>query len=57
MNDFLTLKDIFEMAEMLESETENALQVQLVNSFDNKTVNVFFVFGPDGELIGGYAED
>lgn len=57
MTDYLKLKDVFEMAEILENVTDDSLELQLVNDTDDKTVNVIFQFDEEGYLTGAYVEE
>lgn len=57
MNNFDNLKDILEMAELLDSELENSLEVVTVNADDTSSVRVVFVFDDDKNLIGIYTEN
>lgn len=56
MTDFDKIKDILEMAELLEDEFENNLIVRTVNAQDDAVVNVVFVFDDEAQLIGMYTE-
>lgn len=56
MTDFKTVRDILEMAELLEEEFDNSLTVKTVNSTDDATVNVVFVFDDEEQLVGMYTE-
>ena len=57
MTDFDTLKEIFEMAEVLNSEENNQLEILTVDEHSNKTANVIFTFNKDKELVGVYVEE
>lgn len=50
MNEFETLKDIFETAEVLTSETENTLEISAYDEGANKTAKVTFRFNGALEL-------
>lgn len=56
MTDFEKIRDILEMAELLETEFDNNLIVKTVNAADDKTVNVVFVFDDEDQLVGMYTE-
>lgn len=56
MTDFEKIKDVLEMAELLEEEFSNHLRVVTVNSTDDATVNVIFVFDDEQQLVGMYTE-
>lgn len=49
-NDFNILKEVFEMAELLEYETDGCLELQTVDERTDKTARVIFNFNADGEL-------
>jgi len=51
MSDFNKLKDIFEMAEVLEREGDNYLEVSAPNELEQRTVVVRFTFNDSNELI------
>ncbi len=52
MTDYTTLKDIFEMAEVLEDFGESSLELKIVNADDNKCITVIFGFNEQEELLG-----
>jgi hypothetical protein len=56
MTDFSKIKDILEMAELLEEEFGNTLVVKTVNATDDATVSVVFVFDDEQQLVGMYTE-
>lgn len=56
MTDFKSIREILEMAELLEEEFDNTLIVQTVNSTDDAAVKVVFVFDDEEQLIGMYTE-
>lgn len=56
MTDYATLRNIFEMAEVLDDASETILELKTVNATDDKTVTVVFVFNEDKELTGVYTE-
>jgi hypothetical protein len=49
-NDYLSLKDIFEYAELLEFEGDDCLEIQTVDERTDKTARVIFNFNEFGEL-------
>lgn len=56
MTDFKTIREILEMAELLDTEFDNSLIVKTVNATDDATVSVVFVFDDEQQLIGMYTE-
>lgn len=56
MTDFKAIKDILEMAELLDEEFDNNLIVRTVNAQDDATVSVVFVFDDEEQLVGMYTE-
>lgn len=57
MNDFETVKDILEIAEVLTDERENVLEVMTYCNNTGKTSNVIFEFNDAQELTNIYTED
>lgn len=56
MTDFEKIRDILEMAELLDGEFDNQLTVVTVNAQDDATVSVVFVFDDEQQLVGMYTE-
>lgn len=56
MTDLRVVKDILEMAELLDEEFDNNLIVKTVNAADDTTVTVVFVFDDEEQLVGMYTE-
>lgn len=50
MTDFEKLKDIFIMAEVLNSEDNGQLEILTVDELSDKTATVIFKFNGDNEL-------
>lgn len=57
ITDLDRLRDVFEMAEMLNSEENNELELQLPDERNSKIATVIFTFNEDGELIEGRVEE
>lgn len=57
MNDYDTLKDILEIAELLSLETDDTLEVLTYNETTGKAATVIYTFNDDGELVNIYTED
>jgi len=57
MNDFETLKEIFEMAEVLSSENDGQLEIVTVDEHSNKTATVVFDFNKSNELTEVYVQE
>lgn len=51
-NDFTTLYEILEMAEVLSAADEDSLEVVTVDEHSGKTATVVFYFNKDKELTG-----
>lgn len=56
MTDFKEFRERLEMAELLDEEFSNTLVVRTVNSTDDATVSVVFVFDDEEQLVGMYTE-
>jgi hypothetical protein len=56
MSDFTKLKDIFEMAEVLEHEGEGYLEISAPCELEQKVIIVKFLFNSSNELIEVSAE-
>lgn len=50
MSEYLQLKQIFEMAEVLEDFTDDTLTISSVNQDDTKVIKTTFSFNQDKEL-------
>jgi hypothetical protein len=57
MSDFKDLREVLEMAEVLDDEYEQNLVCKTVNITNDTVVNVLFTFNEDNELIGVYVEN
>lgn len=57
MNDFETLKNIFEMAEVLELEGENTLELLTTDEKSGKSATVIFNFNELGDLTEVYVQE
>lgn len=54
MSDYDSLKDIFEMAEVLESTGESTLKILAPSEENNNVTEVYFKFNKDKELVEVY---
>lgn len=52
LNDFDTLKEIFEMAEVLDFEGSDYLEIMAFDERTNNNATVTFKFNEEGELLG-----
>lgn len=57
MTDYDTLKDVFELAEVLTNETESTLELLTVDESSNKSVTIVFSFNKKNELMEVYVEE
>lgn len=56
MTDYLRLKDIFEMAEVLSNEIDQTLEVECVETHSGEVKTVVFAFNAQRELVEVYIE-
>lgn len=57
MTDFNTLREIFEMAEVLTSDDNDQLEIVTVDEHTNKTATVVFNFNEHSELTEVYVQE
>lgn len=57
LNDFETLKEVFEMAEVLTAEYQDRLELQTYNDSTGRFNRVVFKFNDDFELTEVVSED
>lgn len=57
MSDYNKLREVFEMAEVLDEELPENLISKTVNISTDTVVNVIFSFNEQEELIGVYVEN
>lgn len=56
MTDYTKLKDIFEMAEVLEDFGDAYLELKTVNAEDTELVSIMFIFNDEEELVKVYTQ-
>jgi hypothetical protein len=57
MTDYKSLREVFEMAEVLDEEFDSTLVSKTVNTSNDDIVNVIFSFNDRNELIGIHVEN